>query len=378
MNRAALLRIFIGAAVVLGLSISTVSAQNVPDRAHPRQVFIDYNVEADGRDRVMFVDLLTGEQRELLVYGERYTMLQNTVLYRDTSTDQIMLLSPDLSTRPHPFIQKPSDARRIDWLVSPDDQQIVWTITAGTPNALMTDTFIANLDGSNAHEVLLDGPRDSIRAFPVAFDVNRAVLYMDYQPDAIGDFAPLRQYAALFSVDVASGDMQEIPGEPGCFCGAGIGAGRFVRLMLADQFSGAAGFNVRLRELVSGAETTIPTLNLAGYSQGGDVTIAPDGAQAVYTLAQVRGFGTAAQSVQTVFVLINLLDGTQRQLTDPVNTWFRPVGWTEDSRAILITSPTTNGTWKIDLEDGSLRLIARSSFLGSLIPASNVSTPPAS
>ncbi|MDX2163077.1 MAG: hypothetical protein SF162_17305 [bacterium] len=344
------------------------SAPSVPDRSHPRQVFIDRDAEPDGRDRVLFVDLLTGETRSTLVAGERYTVLQNTVLYFDTAADDVMLIAPDLSVRPHPFIRKPTATRRVDWLVSQDAQRIAWTITEGTPNALITQTFVAELDGMNAQEAFYDGPRDSIRAFPVAFDVDRGVLYMDYQPDAIGDFTPLRQYAGLFAVNLTTREAETLPGEPGCFCGAGIGAGRLVRLLLADQFSGATGFNVRIVELVSGAEAVIATLNLDGFTQGGDVTIAPDGAQAVYTLAQVRGFGTPAQTVQTVFVAVDLLNGTQRQLTRPANSWFRPVVWTEDSRGLIVTSPALDGTWKIDLNDGSLRLIAEASYIGSLIP----------
>lgn len=358
--------------LLVPLSVSRAQESGeVPDRVHPRQVFLDRDAEPDGRDRLIFVDLLTGEQRDLLVDGDRYTILQNTVMYHDRAADRIMLLSPDLSTRPHPFIQKSSGSRRVDWLVSPDTQRIAWTITEGTPNALITQTFVADQDGSNAREALFDGPRDSIRAYPVAFDQDRGVLYMDYQPDAIGDFAPLRQYAGLFVVDLGSGEVRSLPGEPGCFCGAGIGAGYFVRLALADQINGAAGFDVRLIELTSGAERLIPTLNLSGFTQGGDVLIDPDGAQAVYTLAQIRGFGTPAQSVQTVFAVIDLTDGTQRQLTQPANTWFRPVGWTEDSRALLITSPSLDGTWKIDVNDGSLRLIAQASYLGSLIPGAD-------
>ncbi len=366
-TRFASLRLCTIALMLLFLALS-VYAQDVPDRVHPRQVFVDRDASPDGSDRVIFVDLLTGEQRDTLILGDRYTMLSNAVLYWDTTLNQPVLLSPDLSVRPHPFIELPQGARRVDWLISPDQQMIAWTITSGAPEALSTQTWIAHVDGTNRREVFVDGAHASIRAFPFAFDVNGTILYMDYQPDAIGDFAPLRQYAGLFAVDLASGTAEQLPGEPGCFCGASITAGRFVRLTLAD---GLSGFNVRLIELASGAEWIIPSLNLTGFSQGGDVTIAPDGAQAIYTLAQVRGFGTAQQSVQTVFVLVDLINRTQRVLTEPANTWFRPVAWTEDSRALLVTNPTLDGTWKIDVTDGSLRLIADASYLGSLIPVAS-------
>jgi hypothetical protein len=107
---------------------------------------------------------------------------------------------------------------------------------------------------------------------------------------------------------------------------------------------------------------------LIGFTQGGDVLIAPDGTRAIYTLAQIRGFGTPAQSVQTVLVLIDLENYTQEALTDPANTLFRPIAWTDDGASLIITSPSLDGTWKVELADGSLRLIADATFIGTLMP----------
>jgi len=190
---------------------------------------------------------------------------------------------------------------------------------------------------------------------------------MDYQPDAIGDFAPLRQFAGLFAVDTATGAITELQGEPGCFCGAAFGAGQFMRLTLAG---GLDGFGVRLIDVRSNSERTISSLNLVNFTQGGDVLIAPDGRSAVYTLAQIRGFGTPGQTVQSVFILVDIDLGTQRVLTQPANTLFRPVGWSDDARALIVSSATLDGTWKIDLDDGDLRLIAEPSFLGTITSSS--------
>ena len=77
------------------------------------------------------------------------------------------------------------------------------------------------------------------------------MLYMDYQPNTIGDLTPFRQYAGLFALDLISGETSSLPGEPGCFCGAGIGADMFLRLTLADS-----GFNLRIRNLSNDSETT--------------------------------------------------------------------------------------------------------------------------
>lgn len=351
------------------LMFNAAHAQDVPDRAHPRQVFLSHDIDANGRDRIMFVDMLTGEEREFIVAGSRYTVLQNAVMYHDAERDQIMLLSPDGAMRAHPFIQRPQHARRVDWIISSNGAQIAWTITEGTPAALITRTWIANIDGANIREVFVDVPREGLRAFPVAFYNDRNILYMDYQPDAIGDFTPLRQFAGLFSLNLDTRETRTLSGEPGCFCGAAISGGHFIRLTLSQDIN---GFGVRVVNLTSNTEQLIPSLNLSNFTQGGDVIISPDGTRAIYTLAQVRGFGTPEQSIQTIFALVNLENYTQVALTEPANTLFRPVAWTDDGASLIVTSPSVDGTWKVELSDGALRLIAEASFIGTLIPSNEL------
>jgi hypothetical protein len=57
---------------------------------------------------------------------------------------------------------------------------------------------------------------------------------------------------------------------------------------------------------------------------------------------------------------------TQTALTDPITTFVRPVAWTEDNSAILFTSPTLDGTWKIQLSDGALVKVAEATYLGTI------------
>jgi hypothetical protein len=341
-----------------------VHAQNV---SHPFQVFVDLDVDNAGLDRVIFLDVVTGEQTDALIDGERYTLLADRLMYRDRTSDQIMLITPDGRIEAHPFMQKPQGARRIDWLLSPDKTRLAWTITGGTPDALTTQTFTADVNGVVIRDVLTDGARGGIRAYPVAFNPDHSVLYLDYTPDAIGEFAPLRQYAGLFGVDIATGQIIELPGEPGCFCGAGFGAHQFVRLTLAG---GLNGFDVRLVDLRTRSERMIPSLNLINFTQSGDVIISPNGQYAVYTLAQIRGFGTPGQTIQSVFVRVDMLSGTQQVLTQPANSLFRPVAWTDQNRALFVTSPALNGTWKVDLAGGDLQRIAASAYLGEITSGS--------
>jgi hypothetical protein len=216
------------------------------------------------------------------------------------------------------------------------------------------------VDGGDVRQVYSDGPRDGIRAYPLAFNEDKSILYMDYQPDTIGDLTPFRQYAGLFALDLVSGNTNSLPGEPACFCGAGIGAGTFLRLTLAES-----GFNLRIRNLHNDTEVTLPPIN--NYTQGGDVLIAPDGQRAVYALAQISGFGSSSQSVQTVIALVDLLTLTQQPLGAPADRLLRPILWTEDDSAILFADVQGQTTWKATISDGTLEQVANGVYLGTLV-----------
>jgi hypothetical protein len=329
------------------------------------QVFVERDIDELGFDQLVFVDSLTGEEHSVEVFGERYTPAGTGVMFYDPANDRVMLATPNGRVREHPFIQPGGGTRRVDWLVSPDRSTLVWTLTNGdSASALTTITTVANIDGTNPRQALVDGPREGIRALPVAFSADNAVLYMDFQPDGIGALTPFRQYAGLFAVNLETGEQDYLPEEPGCFCGAAIEAGLFLRLSLTEDLS---GFDTLVYNLAGQVEQTIPALSLPNYTQAGDVLIAPDGTRAVYALAQVRGFGSANESVRTVFALVNLEDMTQTALTEPITTYVQPVAWTEDNSAVIFTSPEQDGTWKVTLSDGTLDKVAEVTYVGELV-----------
>jgi hypothetical protein len=326
-------------------------------------VFLQSNLDGGTLDRLTFLDIITGEEVTLEVSGDRYTPAGEAVIYYDAGVGRVMLARPDGTPQAHPFIQPNPLTRRVDWIVSNDQQRIAWTLTSGTPNALITETTIAGVDGSDPRRIMVDGPRDGIRALPVAFSPDQASIYMDFQPDGLADFTPFPQYGGLFALDVTSGAQGFLPGEPGCFCGAGFGMGLLLRLQVAADLS---GFNLTVHNLAGRLEETIPAVSLRDYTQAGDVVISPDGRRAVYAVAQIRNFGGPDQAVQTVFVLVDLERMTQIPLTDPITTFVEPLAWTEDNTAILLTSRQRDGTWKISLADRTLERIAEATYLGML------------
>jgi hypothetical protein len=328
------------------------------------QVFLLRGIEANGDDRLIFVNLITAEETTVSVRGTNYTVLPTGVLFQDAQSQQVVVASPDGNVNPHPLIAMGEFARRVDWAVSTDGRALAWTITGGTPDALTTSTWVA--EGETNRQVLVDGPHDGIRAFPISFNAGHDILYMDYQPDTIADFTPFRQYASLFSLDLQSGATRSLPGEAGCFCGGGIGSSRFLRLTL-----GGNGFDLRVVNLDTGTQEIIPGIGLSDYTQGGDVLIAPDGTRATYALAHISNFGTPEQTFQVVFVLVDLVNMTQTQLFEISDLFLRPVAWTEDGSAILLTSPLEDGTWKISVGQNALERIASATYIGTMLPAQN-------
>ncbi len=329
---------------------------------HPLQVFVQRDIDRLGTDRLQFVDSLTGDVLPVDVNGRQYTPIGRAVMFFDVTTNRVMLATSDGTIRPHPFIQPGVNTQRIDWIIS--GETIAWTRTDATEmGSLTTRTSVADLNGVAVREVLVDGPRDGIRVLPVAFSKDMTRLYMDYQPATVGELSPFQQYAGLFALDLDGGEAELLPEEPGCFCGAAFGAGLFVRLDLTED---QLGYDVNIYNLAGEVEHSIPALSLEGYTQAGGLTLSPDGSRAIYALAQIRDFGGLNQSVRTVFVLINLDSMTQAALTDPITTFVQAVEWTEDSSALIFTSPDRNGTWKINLTDGRLSLVASANYLGTL------------
>lgn len=354
--------------IVLALALSPVQARPAPPPGASLEAFVAEAAEPGQSDTLSLHNLLTGEQPDLAVAGARYSIVGNEVVFYDERSNRVQAVGADGQIHEHPLIQPSESARRIDWAYSPEADQVAWTITEGSPDALTTATYIASPEGAGARLVLRDGPRAGIRAFPIGFSADGGTLYLDYQPDTIADIAPLRQYAAMFALDLASGTVSSLPGEASCYCGGGVGAGWFVRLALAD-----AGFDLRVYDLNSSASTVIPSLGLAEYTQAGDLTISPDGSKAVYTLLQLVPGGEPG-AVRVIYVVADLINGTQRALNadDPGERLLRPAAWAEDGAALLMNDTGSGGTWRLDVNTGALRQAASANYIGSTVSLSSL------
>ncbi|QPC84850.1 hypothetical protein G4Y79_10905 [Phototrophicus methaneseepsis] len=326
-------------------------------------VFLQRGAGENGSDALIFVDGLTGNSQTVSVQGERYTPLRDGILFYDASQRRILIARPDQTVEPHPFIRMDAEARRIDWIVSEDGRAIAWTLTYGTPEAITTITSVITPEIPRPQLVLEDGPQVGVRALPIAFNETHSLLYMDTYPDGLERYVAYKLYAGLFQLDLSTGETSPLPGEPGCFCGAGVRRDKFVRLGLSGDLS---GFDVHYFDLTSGQDRHIDAIRLSNFTQAGDVLVTEDGTLAVYALSDVSDFGTPEQSIRTVFMLIDLLSMEQRPLTEPITTYVHPLLWTEDNSAILFTSTQRDGTWKVSLDTGELLKVAEATYLGSI------------
>ena len=353
--------------LILLAAQGAIRAQDSASFSHrPVQVWITHNVDAAGRDRLRFVDRRSGVESDVDLPGEGYALLGNQVLYFDLDAERVRLVNAAGAIADHPFIQLPGATQRVDWAVSADRSRIAWTFTERTADGrLRSFTSVAASDGSERRDVLVDGPRPDRHAVPVAFSPDGGSLYMDYRP-LVEEGAPQRHgHAELFVLQLAEGFTRPLPGEPGCLCGAAFGEDKFLRLQLAADLG---GHELVVRDLNGTLLQRIAAPALPGFREAFHLLLAPDGARALYTLSQVRGGGDAGQEVRSVFVLVDLREGSNRIPGPPATEVLLPVAWSDGENSVLVTSadPLRDGTWKLQLEDGALLPVTRASWLGAL------------
>ena len=355
--------------VLPGSAALRTLAQETDTYDHPWYVFVRHDVDAESHNELIFVDMLTGDEVTIVSFGERYTITESGVIFFDPVNNTVMLGTPDGALREHPFIRSTPDTHRIEWVISDDGSHVAWTVTRfDSQNRLTTSTAVANIDGTHQRVVLtdVDTSESNMRVFPMGFSEDNKTLYIDNAHlDGITQYIAFAQYVSVFALDLETTVPALMPGEQGnCICGADLAAGRFLRLRLTRDLK----FDLYVLDLQEDTETVIPALRLEDhdYTTAGDVLISPDGTRAVYALSEIGDFGATQQPIRTVFVLADLESMTQTTLTNPLTTFVRPVQWTDDNSAIIFTSPTQDGTWKISLSDGRLDRIAESTYIGTL------------
>ncbi len=366
MARRVALRLLLTLLVITMAGRGTLEAQS--GRESPLEVFVmRYPPGAEaGMARLQFVNAATGEVVSVDVRGDRFAIVGGYVQYADPSTGDIYRLWPDGRIERHPFIQPAPETRRIDWVVSPNQQWLAWMLTNDAGGgALQTVTTFARSDGTESRVILTDGPDAFMHAVPIAL-TDDWIFFFDRQPQGVGDYYFFKQYASIYRLDIAveAPVPQLLPFEPNCFCGAGLSASGqyFARL---EKSSEAGGYDVRLWDLTANVDTFADSLSTR-YEAAGAAVISPDGRLVAYSLANNLALDSAGTGRERFMVAIMDRDtGEQRQLLyNPLLVPLLPFSWTEDGTGLLLYNPRQDGTWKLNIESGEVHQVASSTLLG--------------
>ncbi|MCY3780194.1 MAG: hypothetical protein OXG78_07795 [Chloroflexi bacterium] len=329
-------------------------------------VFIQRGAENPIETVVIFIDLLTGESIGVVTAGERYTLVGGAVLYFDHAEQQVKLVKPDGIIRDHSFVAMDSGDFRIDWAVSGDGRRIAWANSHKSDDNLLTTTLkVADAAGTEIRELLVYGPRQGIRLVPVAFAGNSETFYLEVHADGTQEAGTYTRRSGLFALDYGGKNVvtSALPGEETCYCAVGFGNDFMLRLVAGGD---SAGPELEIHELRTGALRKAPPVSLGDYNEAGNLLVSLDGTLAVYALSQVSGYATDQEEIRSVIVLVDLENARQMAVNYPMSAPVRPISFTEDNSALLLTQAGIGGTWKMQLDDGGTVKVADSVYLGTI------------
>ena len=351
---------------IIALPVLSQDAVQPGLQRHTWDVFVQPSAENNAHSNLIFINLLSGEQTALSAAGERFTLTSNGVIYFDRQARQVKLAKADGIIRDHPFIKATDETHRVDWIVSQDGEQIVWTISHIVEDGqLITATWLADAPGTEIRELLVYGPRDGIRLLPIAFGDDQSEIYMEVHTDGSDGLSSYTRRTGLFALVISENELltHALPGDQTCFCAVGFGADRMLRLAPNRE---AGGLDVEVYPLASGDRQIIPALSRGNYREGGNILLNADGTQAIYALSQIRESAAEQARIRTVLVHVDISNGRQRIASSPITGMARPLGFTDEDRAVLFTAGPNDVTFKLDLEGGALVVAADAVYLGQL------------
>ncbi len=353
--------ILLCAGVAFGQDASGLGVQG-----HSWDVFLRAHPTSPAETDLIFVDLLTGETTSVATAGERFTLLDDAVLYFDLADKQVKLIKPDGAIREHPYITKSSADYRIDWTVSHDRRQIAWAVSRRSADQqLSTSIMLADRSGSQIRQLLSYGPREGIRLLPVAFGADGQSLYIDVHADGTERVSPYARRSNMFLLDFGGEGMATrlLPGRGSCFCAIGFGNKVMLRLSPSGDPDST---QVEIYDIETGAARVIAPVSRGDYDEAGNVLLSPDDSLAIYALTQAGDFHAAEQELRTVLVLADIVNARQRVVGSAMNALARPIMWTEDNSAVLFALEDRDGVWKLQLGDGQAIKVADATYLGML------------
>ena len=349
--------ILFGCSLLLSASVS-VNAQG------SWEVYAEYDINRQGHDRIVFLETSSGETNEIIVNGTQYTIVGNEVLYFDVGAHRPRVLNPEVtSAYAHPFIAFGGNHDSISWVLSADHRTIAWSVSERQGSQITSHVFVSGQNREGLRQVWMEQKTD-LRVEPVGFDTAVGQLILSYQPEPLASSYPYQAYGGVFLLDLTSGATLALDNGNECFCGADVVNNTLLRLRVTDTVD---GFDAVLQTLGNPNTTTIAGLHQNNYTVGGSLLLSSDLEQAVFVQSQINDLGSTSEFSESLLVAVDLEQNIQRILNqDPITRMIEPIAWSEDHTAVLFSSPNLNGTWKINLQDGSFLKIADLTYIGTL------------
>ena len=330
------------------------------------EVYLQHDETAPTETLVVFVDLLTGATTSAATSGERHTLVDDAVIYLDEDQRQVKLVRPDGLIRDHPFITLTEADEHIDWAVSSGGGLVAWSSAGGgDEDQLTTRLMLADAAGAEARELLVYGPKPGIRLIPIAFSGDNNTLFVEVHAQGTAEASAYRQRSGVFALDLNTEQIRTraLPGDQTCFCAVGFGRDVMLRLVTRED---APGLALEIYDLRDGSLRSAPPVALGSYDQAGNILVSPDGALAVYALSQVSSWASAEKAIKSVIVVADLEAARQMVINFPMSALARPLQWTEDNSAILLTQAGQSSTWKMQVDDGATVMVADGVYLGRI------------
>lgn len=356
-------------ATLVFILVISLSAQDIAQPQTQLQswdVFTRRSAESPLLTDLIFVNLLTGEQTAISARGERFSLTHSGVIYFDLDDKQVKLAKADGVIREHPFINAARNTHSVDWIISSDKRRLAWSIVRKSEDdQRITAIWLTDAAGAEVRELLVYGPREGLQLRPVAFGADYARLFVEVYADGSESPSPYQRRAGLFALSIGENEAAAhiLPGDQTCFCPVGFGAGSMLRLAPSRAL---AGLDVEIFNLETGVSQLVPALSRGNYRDAGNILVSADGKQAVYALSQVRNFASDHEEIRTVVAQVDLENGLQRIASRPIADLVRPVHFTENDRAVIVTLEGGDRTLKVDLQDGRMIDLAEATYLGRL------------
>jgi hypothetical protein len=354
-------RAFIG--LILSLILLGAAVPTQAQSTTSFDVFLSKNTD-EGKTEVFFADVRTGLSSIVATNGQRHILVGNGVLYLESETNTAKIAYSDGRIEPFAAIEVGGADRTVNWIVSPNHQQLAWAVSHPEGASLLSDLFVAAADGSNKKLVVHASSTKGIDTIPLALTNDGGTLFYARQGQEPADYQLFPTATDLYSVDTATGQPTQLPGSSGCACAAAFSAdGRL--LMRLESTENQQGFTARLWDLSIKVDTEIAAPGLA-HLQAGNVLFSPDGTLAIYTSARGVAPAKGSPAEQYVLVLVDMTRRQQRVLTDSLKSNLRPVAFEADNSTVLLTSLDKDGTFKFSLKDGTLLPDSAYTFLGTI------------